>query len=153
MVIEKVGDVLKSDESVIVHGCNCKCTMGAGIALQIREQFSAAYQEDQSTLWGDTNKLGTFTYALERGAHNQPLMVVNAYTQYDYTRIVSSIDLDYGALEEVMVRICEYFPDEVIAMPRIGCGLAGGDWEKVRKILERVSTRFKRVFNVYTLEA
>ena len=149
MVVEKVGDVLKSDERVIVHGCNCKCAMGSGIARQIREQFPAAYQADQKTLWGDRNKLGTFTYAFEERPNGDKVAIVNAYTQYNYTR--TEVDLDYDALEHVMVRICEYFPQKIIAMPRIGCGLAGGDWERVKGILEHVSERFHRTFNVYIL--
>lgn len=151
MIVEKVGDVLNSDEQIIVHGCNCMCTMGAGIARQIREQFPAAYQADQKTLWGDKNKLGSFTYAFEERANGDKVAIVNAYTQYIYTR--TEVDLDYDALRLVMVRICEYFPQKIIAMPRIGCGLAGGDWEKVRTILDSVAIRFRRTFHVYTLEA
>ena len=150
MVIEKVGNVLKSDEQIIVHGCNCKRTMGSGFARQIREQFPAVYQADQATLWGDRNKLGTFTYAWELNKQDLAIAIVNAYTQYNYTR--TEVDLDYGALSEVLVRICEHFPQKIIAMPRIGCGLAGGDWKKVKEILERVSERFHRTFHVYTLE-
>jgi len=29
---------------VIVHGCNCQCAMGKGIALSIKQQFPEAYE-------------------------------------------------------------------------------------------------------------
>ena len=48
---------------VIVHGCNCQCAMGAGIALAIRKVFPEAFAADGSTAKGDRNKLGTFSFA------------------------------------------------------------------------------------------
>ena len=32
---------------VVVHGCNCRHTMGAGIAKQIRERWPEAWHADQ----------------------------------------------------------------------------------------------------------
>ena len=44
------GDLIEmaehGDFDVIVHGCNCFCTMGAGIALQIKHHFPEAYYAD-----------------------------------------------------------------------------------------------------------
>ena len=145
-IVYKKGDVLESDERVIVHGCNCFNTMGSGIARQIREQYPRAYTVDQKTLRGDKLKLGNFTY-VEYGKLDDPIFVINAYTQYRYGR--DKVYVDYDALEKVFVRICELFPHEVIALPKIGCGLAGGDWEVVSEILERVAKRFKKTFHVY----
>jgi O-acetyl-ADP-ribose deacetylase (regulator of RNase III) len=47
------GDLLKlaleGHFDVIVHGCNCQCAMGAGIALSIKNQFPEAYEADLRT--------------------------------------------------------------------------------------------------------
>ena len=43
---------------VIVHGCNCQCAMGKGIALSIKQQFPEAYDADLHTQKGDRAKLG-----------------------------------------------------------------------------------------------
>ena len=48
---------------VIVHGCNCQCTMGAGIAKAIKEAFPEALEADKGTTKGDRNKLGTLSTA------------------------------------------------------------------------------------------
>ena len=148
-IVYKKGDVLESDERVIVHGCNCFNTMGSGIARQIKKKFPTAYAVDQKTVRGDESKLGTFTYALCGDKLADPIFVVNAYTQCRYGR--DKVYVEYGAIETVFVRICEWFPHKVIALPKIGCGLAGGDWEVVSEILERVAKRFKRTFHVYEL--
>ena len=82
---EVTGNLVTMAESglleVIVQGCNCYCTMGKGIAKQFRETFPAAYSADRDTIPGDYNKLGTISYAIMRGGS---LIVVNAYTQYDF---------------------------------------------------------------------
>jgi len=50
---------------VIIHGCNCQCTMGAGIAKQIKAQFPEAYKADLRTVKGAEEKLGPVnTYAI-----------------------------------------------------------------------------------------
>ena len=78
IALAKVGEF-----DVIVHGCNCFCTMGAGIAKGIRAAFPAAYDADLATTPGDRSKLGTCTFAQVESS-GSPLVVVNAYTQFDY---------------------------------------------------------------------
>ena len=48
---------------IIVHGCNCQCQMGKGIALSIKQMFPEAYAADQATPKADPSKLGTFSVA------------------------------------------------------------------------------------------
>lgn len=150
MIIYKKGDVLNSNEEVVVHGCNCFKTMGSGIARQVRAECPNAYAADQKTLYGDKTKLGTFTWGKEANG----MIVINAYTQYGYTR--TNVDLDYEALTDVMTFICEWMDKEmlgkVLAMPKIGCGLAGGDWNIVSGILEDISNEYDMIFYVYELE-
>jgi len=43
---------------LIAHGCNCFCTMGAGIAKAVKEVFPAAFEADEATQRGDRAKLG-----------------------------------------------------------------------------------------------
>ena len=64
---------------VLIHGCNCMNTMGAGIAKQIK-RFPEAYAVDKKTIKGSKDKLGTCTMSLvqlKNGKH----FFVNAYTQ------------------------------------------------------------------------
>lgn len=54
------GDLIKlaltGDFDVIVHGCNCFNTMGAGIAKTIKQTFPEAYQADLKTEKGSKQK-------------------------------------------------------------------------------------------------
>ena len=82
------GDLIKlalsGEFDLIVHGCNCFCTMGAGIAKTIKQEFPAAYQADLATAKGEKPKLGQISYATVELATNK-LIVVNGYTQYNWS--------------------------------------------------------------------
>lgn len=127
------GDLLeKIDEfNVIVHGCNCFCTMGAGIALQIKKKFPQAYMADLDTVRGDRSKLGTYTKAM----HNQTV-IINAYTQYD---TVGEVNVDYDAIREVFTKLNKHYSGSLVGIPKIGAGLAGGDWDKIYNIISEVT--------------
>jgi len=132
------GDLLKlADEGVfdvIVHGCNCFCTMGAGIARAIRDRYPAAYEADLATENGSRDKLGSYSCAaVPAGEHD--LIVVNAYTQFDYRG--GGVQADYDAIARVFARIKSDFCGKRIGYPMIGAGLAGGDWTKISAIIDR----------------
>ena len=119
---------------VIVHGCNCYCTMGAGIAKSIKAAFPAAYWADQNTEKGSRDKMGTYSSAEVLISENATLTVVNAYTQYGYRR-KSTPNVDYDAIRAVFRRIKTDFTGQRIGYPAIGAGLAGGDWAVISEII------------------
>jgi len=119
---------------LIVHGCNCHCEMGAGIAKSIRGQFPAAYEADLATTKGDRNKLGTYSSATVE-TENHQLTIVNAYTQFDWAG--GGVQADYDAIRRVFERISDHFSGRRIGYPKIGAGLAGGDWPTIEEIIDQ----------------
>ena len=119
---------------VIVQGCNCQCRMGRGIAASIREQFPEAYAADLATVRGDRSKLGTFSSALiTRGPVT--FTVVNAYTQDHWAG--NGVLADYTAIHRVFDAIKLQFHGQRIGYPRIGAGLARGDWSTIAAIIDK----------------
>ena len=129
---EIIGDLVRDAEQfdVILHQCNCFCNMGAGIAPQIKKKYPEAYLIDCQTKYGDKNKLGTISYTKKQ---IKPI-VVNAYGQYKYTR--SEVDTNYEALRSCLKEVKKIFPGRKIGMPKIGAGLAAGDWNIISKIIQ-----------------
>ena len=145
--------------NLIVHGCNCFHTMNSGIAKEIRERYPEAYEVDcRNSEKGDKNKLGTFTHYLANngsfideetgfGTTGHDFLIVNGYTQYDYG-YDGKQRCDYNAIRKLFRSIKSTFKDYesycdsdgyfniTIGYPKIGCGLAGGDWEIVSKIID-----------------
>jgi len=132
-----IGDLITLAEQgefdVIVHGCNCFCTMGSGIAKQIRERYPAAYEADCTTEKGDISKLGGYTWVRVLSPRKNPFIIVNGYTQFRYGR--DRRHADYNAIVSVFQLIKNNFPHAVIGYPYIGAGLAGGDWEVISRII------------------
>ena len=131
-----IGDLIKLAKEgkfdVIIHGCNCFCTMGAGIAKSIKQEFPEAYKADLKTKKGDIAKLGSYTFG-DEAFDNIHLRVVNAYTQYHYR---GKMNVSYAAVKTVFRKIKLDFSGERIGYPKIGAGLAGGDWNIISKIIE-----------------
>lgn len=121
---------------LIVHGCNCFNTMGAGFAKSVAQWFPEAYEADLKTVKGSQKKLGTYTRATVTVGTNS-FVVVNAYTQYDYRGEIGVPRVDYLAIDEVFEKIGKNFSMMKIAYPKIGAGLAGGDWGVISEIIDK----------------
>jgi O-acetyl-ADP-ribose deacetylase (regulator of RNase III) len=106
--------------------------MKSGIALQMAEAFEADKTPLEDTYYkGDINKLGKIDWFIPDEHPN--LIVVNAYTQFKYgTNHKDGVDkpLDYEALALCMRKINHMFKGKHIGLPKIGCGLAGGIWDR-----------------------
>ena len=131
------GDLLKlameGRFEVVIHGANCFLTMNSGIAKQIKALYPEAYEADLKTIPGDKNKLGSYTGApIMRG--EKAFVIINAYTQYTYG--TDSMKVDYEALRKCFKEIKKEFHGCTFGIPKIGAGLAGGDFEIISKIIE-----------------
>ena len=133
------GDIVKLAEEgefdVIVHGCNCFHSMGAGVAKQIAYRWPNALKSDKSTIYGCTSKLGSFSVATCYDCNDISFFVVNAYTQFLYGS--SGRKVNYESIAKCFEGIRDaYHPATRIAYPQIGCGLAGGNWNIVKTIID-----------------
>lgn len=159
MIRTRKGDLIKLAKDghfdVITHGCNCFCTMGAGIAVPMKENFFCdMFEMEDPKYKGDINKLGTidYDYITDKGDHlriSNPndqytgdilVTVVNSYTQYRYGRNHADGDsnpVDYEAIALCMRKINHTFKGKTLGLPMIGAGLAGGDWSRIKKIINK----------------
>ena len=121
-------DLFQSGEfDVIAHGANCFNTMGAGIAGQIAIRFPEAVAADNTTIPGDLLKLGSLTVAVTDYG-----LIFNLYTQYKPGK-----NLDYTALRLSLRKMTRMIRGKnmKIGLPKIGAGIAGGNWTKIEKII------------------
>jgi len=143
---EKMGNIITSglngEFDVIVHGCNCFCTMGAGLAPQMARAFKCdTFPLEQQNHRGDINKLGCIDYkyydlkSKDPNQEDKRLYVVNAYTQYFYDAKAKPVD--YEAITICLRKMNVLFDGMHIGLPQIGAGLAGGNWKKIKDIIVR----------------
>jgi O-acetyl-ADP-ribose deacetylase (regulator of RNase III) len=150
---------LKCNFDVIAHGCNCFCKQKKGIAADMVKNFyTDNFSRENIIFQGDINKLGTIDYAttyikdsivksysvqisnntLEKKDFFK-LIIINAYTQFDYRRFVTDedVNIDYSALNLCLKKINYIFKGKSIGLPKIGAGLAGGDWSIIEKMIQK----------------
>lgn len=122
---------------VYIHGANCQSIMGAGIARQIAETFPQVYMVDKNSKLKPNMKLGRFTSTTFRNMKCHRVHFVNAYTQLT---IGSGCQVDYMAIKDSLEGIIMMFGgcQQRFAMPKIGAGLGGGDWNRIKAIIEDV---------------
>lgn len=119
---------------VIVHGCNCFCTMGAGIAASIRSEFPEALRADADTIKGDRSKLGSYSCATVR-RNDHTITIINGYTQYSHSG--KGILVDYEAVRNLFAKLKKDYSGKRFGYPKIGAGLAGGDWNIISAIIDQ----------------
>jgi O-acetyl-ADP-ribose deacetylase (regulator of RNase III) len=144
MVTEINQDIFTVKADAIVHQANCFHTMGSGIARFIRENFPEAYDADCATKKGDSEKMGTFSFAaIKNPRYPNVSLIINLYSQFDFSRDMRHTR--YDALVDGLTLLRDKLrakakgKTRTIAIPyRIGSNRGGGDWKIVRAIIDSV---------------
>jgi O-acetyl-ADP-ribose deacetylase (regulator of RNase III) len=118
----------------IAHGANCFHTMGAGIAGQIARDWPEVLASDKRTEYGTRAKLGgAIRDRVSRLLSSRPLDIYTLYTQHRPGR-----NLDLKALEEAFATLASMLVVPThIGLPKIGAGIAGGNWAQIEPIIAR----------------
>lgn len=137
---------------VIAHQANCFNTMKSGIAPLIAAYCPEAYEADQKTEKGAASKLGGGTYGFTPDA----VMVWNLYGQYNYGSERGVVYTDYAALGQALAAMGRWLSRSSganeIGLPKLGCGLAGGNWIIVEQIIKDTLVLFGHHVTIYEKE-
>lgn len=132
-------DIFLSGAQVLVNPVNCVGVMGKGLAKQFRDKFPALYDNYKSGCQHGLYKPGhCFLYHDART--NQ--WVANIATENHYKDGAKEQWIAEGIrnLREDIGRSRGYFrPErlESVAIPKIGCGLGGLDWNNIKPLIIR----------------
>jgi O-acetyl-ADP-ribose deacetylase (regulator of RNase III) len=127
------GNRFDADVEAIVNAVNCVGVMGKGIALEFKNRFPdnfVAYKAACDT--GQLQLVRVFTY--DNGPSATPRYIVNFPTK-NHRRDASHLQDIRSGLESLASEI-DRRKIGSIAIPALGCGLGGLDWNMVRMELE-----------------
>lgn len=139
----------KGEFHAIMHGCNCFHGGDSGIAGQIWRRFPEAYQGKlKNHAKGAWDIFGTISshkiteerivtddggYGIDRKICIDKVptfRIINAYTQYN-----GGSDFYMSAFVRILKFINATRAGKTIGIPKIGCGIGGGNWEQVEMML------------------
>ena len=130
MMVEREGDIFSTSAAVIGHGCNCRGRMGAGIAVQIRRRYPAAFDAYRTSC-----QAGAFRPGLAQLVRTMPHWILNMATQERYGRPpwrAGSVWARPEWIESCLQRVVELANEHNIlrwAFPRVGCANGGLYWD------------------------
>lgn len=124
------GDILKSKAKVLVNPVNCVGVMGAGLAAQFKGKMPAMFKEYEKACADGEVEIGKCHYWYNKKTKQ---WVCNFPTKEHwlepsfYTHIVMGLQNLVEFLNENDLKS--------VAIPRLGCGLGGLEWQHVNKMI------------------
>lgn len=142
MIYEITGDLLDAQAGIICHQTNYHGVMGAGVARAIADKILTTQQYNAyvNYCWqAGRTALGTVQFLGDAPG----LVVANMFSQDEAKpQLNGRYDItDYEAMIACFIRIKDLAEahNMTVHIPyRIGCGIAGGDWNLVRQLIYSV---------------
>jgi O-acetyl-ADP-ribose deacetylase (regulator of RNase III) len=121
---------------VIAHICNDLGGWGKGFVLAISKRWPEP--EASYRAWHRARAANDFALGATRLLQVRPdLWVANMIAQHGIKPRSAGPPIRYDALERALaaLRPCVLEYGASVHMPRIGCGLAGGKWERIEPLI------------------
>lgn len=129
------GDLLSTTITNIAHGVNCQDRMGSGVAkalFTVHPQIKSAYHEFCHATPLD-KRLGEV-----QPVECDSVIIYNCFTQFNYGYNGDKY-VSYEAILRCFKTLNKYLKGEQLAIPKVGCGLAGGNWQVVKALIDEAT--------------
>lgn len=137
MIEYQTGDILEADAQALVNSVNCVGVMGKGIALQFKRKFPQNFRAYEKVCKNDALKPGR-VFVHDRGAlfasDQAPRYIVNVPTKTHWRRPSELAYIEAGM--EALVDEIQQRGIASVAIPPLGCGNGGLEWERVEAIIQ-----------------
>lgn len=129
----KTGDILAEDAEALINTVNCVGVMGRGIALQFKNAFPDNFKAYATACKREEVRPGNM-FVFETGQLTNPRYIINFPTKRHWRGKSRMEDIDSGLRD--LVDVIRKFKITSIAIPPLGSGLGGLDWNEVRPRIE-----------------
>jgi O-acetyl-ADP-ribose deacetylase (regulator of RNase III) len=127
------GNILKAKTEAIVNPVNCVGVMGRGLALQFKHAFPDNFQAYcRACRRGELRPGRMLTF--DAGSVERPRYIVNFPTKRHWRDKSLIEDIEAGLV--FLAREVQLRGIQSIAIPPLGCGLGGLQWDDVRLLME-----------------
>lgn len=135
MIQYKIGNLLNSEAEALVNTVNTVGVMGKGIALQFKNMFPNNYKLYVNACKSKELKIGKLLVTEEETLLSGKKIIINFPTKTNW-RLPSEYQYIEAGLVE-LVKVIEEKNIKSIAIPPLGSGHGGLDWNRVKQLLEK----------------
>lgn len=141
---------------VIVHVCNDVGGWGRGFVMALSRRWPEP--EARYRRWHEQGRDGDVTFGLGQVQFVEvgpELWVANLIGQHGLSAVKGVPPVRYDAVRDGLADVAKFAKrhNASVHMPRIGAGLAGGDWNRIAKIVDEELCRAGVDVTVYDLPA
>jgi O-acetyl-ADP-ribose deacetylase (regulator of RNase III) len=136
------GDLLEQRVDAIVNTVNTVGVMGKGIALQFKRKWPANAKAYEAACKRKEVVPGKM-FVFDNGGLVEPKFIINFPTKRHWRQPSQMSDIDAGLVD--LIAQVKRLNIRSIAIPPLGCGNGGLEWDQVRP---RIEAAFKEVPNV-----
>ncbi|MHB8947535.1 MAG: type II toxin-antitoxin system antitoxin DNA ADP-ribosyl glycohydrolase DarG [Rhodoferax sp.] len=129
------GNLLNANAQALVNTVNTEGVMGKGIALQFKNAYPQVFKEYAAACKGGQVRLGQMDVHDLGSIGGGPRWVINFPTKGHWRSGSRLADVASGLRD--LVATVQRLGIESIAIPPLGCGNGGLDWDKVRPLIEQ----------------
>lgn len=124
-------------EKIIAHICNDAGSWGAGFVLAVGKRWPRA--ELAYRRLAANPKVGLRLGFVQFVSFNNDITVANMIAQHGFGD-EHGPPIRYQAVEDCLISVMRHalVINASVHMPRIGCGLAGGEWAEIEPIIRRI---------------
>jgi O-acetyl-ADP-ribose deacetylase (regulator of RNase III) len=133
MIEHITGNLLEADAEALVNTVNTVGVMGKGIALQFRQAYPANYQAYRRACKHGEVILGRMLVH-HTGRVANPRYIINFPTKGHWKSKARLEDIESGLRD--LIDVVRREGIDSIAVPPLGCGSGGLDWDEVRPRVE-----------------
>lgn len=128
------GNLLESDAQALVNTVNTMGVMGKGIALQFKERFSLNFKCYVAAYKKGELKVGKMLVVKENSFQGEK-WIINFPTKIEWFKKSQYEYIEEGLKD--LVQVIRDYDIKSIAIPPLGCGNGGLNWDKVKPMMER----------------
>jgi O-acetyl-ADP-ribose deacetylase (regulator of RNase III) len=147
MIQYKTGNLLDSDAEALVNTVNTDGIMGKGIALQFKNTFPTNYKMYVKACANQEIGIGKLLVTVDTSLLTGEKIIINFPTKTSWRKPSEYSYIEAGMLD--LTKIIKSKGIKSIAIPPLGAGNGGLEWNNVKIILEKYLTELQCDIRIY----
>lgn len=147
MIEYKSANLLESNADALVNTVNTVGVMGKGIALQFKNLFPNNYKLYAKACKAKEVQVGNLFITEEASLLGGKKIIINFPTKTDWRKPSEYAYIESGLQE--LARVIKERDIKSVAIPPLGAGNGGLDWEKVKELINRYLSNIDSDIYIY----